>query len=710
MKELYIKFQDCYGINLLEHCFDFSEKNASLIYAPNGTMKTSFTKTFHQVSLGKKPLDQLTGKNGSYDIKVNGNNILSKNILVINSYEDKITENMSKLLVKDDLKKEYEELMEEINITYFEFIKKLISKFGGSKLSLEKEFFNFWKVQLNVSKILDIFDSYKKINFPYEFDFKYSELFNQKTLTILKNSNFKELIKEYIDIYDSLLQNSKLFEKDKINHNNFDEIINTLKNQNFFLIKNKVVLANNITVSSLEEFKEVLENEKKAILKNDELQTKFQKIEALLTNQESKKLREILDQNRDFILELENIENFQKKIWLSYFFHLTKELNLLKEIYMKNQQAISEIIKKASQEKTEWEKVIELYNQRFKMPFKIKIANKSNSLLGIQEPQIEFEYNGYIISEDKLKKDILSTGEKRALYLLEVLYKIEILKLEGHKKIIILDDIADSFDYKNKYAIIEYLNDLIKEQDRFKLIILTHNFDFYRTIATRLDLKKNSFMTLKNEEKIILEQGQYFENIFKVWKKNVLSNQKITLVVIPFMRNLIEYSRGNKDKDYIFLTNLLHYNKNETEKITISELREVYNNGWFQNKNTITTNETTVIDALLLESDTIVQDKNENINLDNKIVLSMSIRYLSEKYMLEEILKYKTDYKPAGYNQTKDLLNNYKEINKNYLEIFEAVNLMTAENIHINSFMYEPLIDMSSNHLKELYIKIKNIK
>lgn len=710
MKELYIKFQNCYGINLLEHYFDFSKKNASLIYAPNGTMKTSFTKTFKQVSLEKKPLDQLTGKNGIFDIKVDGNNILSKDILVITSYEDKITENISKLLVKDDLKKEYEELMEEINLTYSNFIKKLISKFGGSKLSLEKEFFNFWKVQLNATKILEIFDSYKEINFPSEFDFKYSELFNQKTLTILKNTNFKELIKEYIDIYDSLLQNSKLFEKDKINHNNFDEIISTLKNQNFFLIKNKIILANNITINNLEEFKEVLENEKKAILKNDDLQTKFQKIEVLLTNQESKRLREILDKNRDFLLELENIENFQKKIWLTYFFHLTNELNLLKEIYKKNQQSISEIIKKASQEKTEWEKVIELYNQRFKMPFKIKIANKSNSLLGIQEPQIEFEYNGYIIPEDRLKKDILSTGEKRALYLLEVLYKIELLKLERHKKIIILDDIADSFDYKNKYAIIEYLNDLIKEQDQFKLIILTHNFDFYRTIATRLDLKKNSFMTLKNEEKIILEQGQYFENIFKIWKKDVLSNQKITLVVIPFMRNLIEYSRGNKDKDYVFLTNLLHYNKNETEKITISELREVYNNGWFQNKNTITTSDTTVIGALLLESDTIVQDKNENINLDNKIVLSMSIRYLSEKYMLEEILKYKPDYKSAGYNQTKDLLNNYKEINKNYLEVFEAVNLMTAENIHINSFMYEPLIDMSSNHLKELYIKVKNIK
>ena len=32
--------------------------------------------------------------------------------------------------------------------------------------------------------------------------------------------------------------------------------------------------------------------------------------------------------------------------------------------------------------------------------------------------------------------------------------------IEGKEKIIILDDISESFDYKNKYAIIEYINDI----------------------------------------------------------------------------------------------------------------------------------------------------------------------------------------------------------------------------------------------------------
>lgn len=34
---------------------------------------------------------------------------------------------------------------------------------------------------------------------------------------------------------------------------------------------------------------------------------------------------------------------------------------------------------------------------------------------------------------------------------------------------------------------------------------------------------------------------------------------------------------------------------------------------------------------------------------------------------------------------------------------------MTPENIHLNSFMYEPILDMANEHLKELYRKISNL-
>jgi len=34
---------------------------------------------------------------------------------------------------------------------------------------------------------------------------------------------------------------------------------------------------------------------------------------------------------------------------------------------------------------------------------------------------------------------------------------------------------------------------------------------------------------------------------------------------------------------------------------------------------------------------------------------------------------------------------------------------MTPENIHINSFMYEPILDMSNEHLKQLYKNVSSL-
>ena len=55
---------------------------------------------------------------------------------------------------------------------------------------------------------------------------------------------------------------------------------------------------------------------------------------------------------------------------------------------------------------------------------------------------------------------------------------------------------------------------------------------------------------------------------------------------------------------------------------------------------------------------------------------------------------------------TGKIIEQYKKefpSNRNKIEIFERVNLMTAENLHVNSFMYEPLMDLSEDHLKRLY-------
>jgi len=37
------------------------------------------------------------------------------------------------------------------------------------------------------------------------------------------------------------------------------------------------------------------------------------------------------------------------------------------------------------------------------------------------------------------------------------------------------------------------------------------------------------------------------------------------------------------------------------------------------------------------------------------------------------------------------------------IETIQRVILMTPDNIHMNSFMYEPILDMAEDHLKKLY-------
>ena len=59
---------------------------------------------------------------------------------------------------------------------------------------------------------------------------------------------------------------------------------------------------------------------------------------------------------------------------------------------------------------------------------------------------------------------------------------------------------------------------------------------------------------------------------------------------------------------------------------------------------------------------------------------------------VELIKRFKTDFP----KETKDI------------ELLERVNLMTPENIHFNSFMYEPILDMSDISLISLYKEIKD--
>ena len=44
------------------------------------------------------------------------------------------------------------------------------------------------------------------------------------------------------------------------------------------------------------------------------------------------------------------------------------------------------------------------------------------------------------------------------------------------------------------------------------------------------------------------------------------------------------------------------------------------------------------------------------------------------------------------------------------VKTLRKVVLMTPENIHLNAFMYEPILDMSDDSLKALYSEVRNLQ
>lgn len=304
----------------------------------------------------------------------------------------------------------------------------------------------------------------------------------------------------------------------------------------------------------------------------------------------------------------------------------------------------------------------------------------------------------------------MSKGEQRAFYILQLLFDVESRVQLNQKTLLILDDIADSFDYKNKYAIIEYIKEL-HQNAVFKLLILTHNFDFYRTVAKRLGLDRNRrciLMTLRNDKReIALVQGSYLNDIFSHFKNN-LAKPKVFVSIIPLVRNLIEYIEGQSSQKYEKLTSCLHL-KADTNTLKCSDILSLVHSSFHTTSNrSITFGAKPIKDFIFETADAIEQENPlDEILLENKIALSIAIRLKAEEYMLSKIPNSSTLVITS--NQTSELLTHIKAINsdKNILTVLERVNLMTPENIHVNAFMFEPLIDIPIYHLVRLYKKVK---
>ena len=453
---------------------------------------------------------------------------------------------------------------------------------------------------------------------------------------------------------------------------------------------------------------------RKLFYKDQELRKRFDAVEKQLSrNVELREFCRYLQDNEALLAQLNNVPKFREDVLKSYLkTHYTLYQDLM-QAYDVAAMRKKEIRDEARKQQTQWQQVISIFNDRFFVPFQLEAKNQIEVMLG-DDQVIKLGFT-YIDGAEKVEVDksklvkVLSTGERKALYVLNVIFEIQRRSKDKLETLVVVDDLADSFDYQNKYAIIQYLKD-ISEDGLFKLIIMTHNFDFFRTLESRFVPYPYCLMASKYDNGIALVQATGIKNVFaNDWKSRFFIDSRKKIASICFLRNLVEMTTGEDDYIYVQLTSMLHC-RTDSVKITVGQLDQIFNS-LCKTKGASPSPNKPVFELISEEANACLSAQGQG-KLENKIVLAVAIRLAAERYMIAKI---KDDKFVAAIadNQTQALIERLKKQlagERDAIKILDKVSLMTPENIHVNSFMYEPILDMSDDHLRKLYREVSKLK
>ncbi|GAA8461512.1 hypothetical protein HpNP74_05300 [Helicobacter pylori] len=709
---LKINIENCYGIGKIKDIsLNFSEANSYLLYAQNGVFKTSFAKSLTDLINNEMPKDNFYPKRESkIEIEFNGHGISKENVAVFHSYDEKFNseDSVTTFMAKSELKQRYDNILSELEEKKKVLLKSLKSGFNYEKEIETIKNKNFYEILDNHLTEIE--------NSEEHYSFKYHDIFDKsEKVKDFVNKN-RDLIEQYFNIYKELLSLSKVFKHTEVGDfgtNHANDLKKALENDRFFKANHSLMIAEE-EIKNYNKLSEIFEEEKNKILNNENLKNSFANVEkAINANKELKAFKDTINRDNTLLTELLNYDSFRKKVLFSYLKQFIQNVRSLVELYREKKPEIEEIIKQANKDQKEWESVIEIFNQRFLVPFKVKLQNQKDILLNKDAAQFRFIFSDDNQDMNVQKEDLqkhLSGGEKRALYILQILFEIEARKRSNETQLLVFDDISDSFDYRNKYAIIEYLNDL-QECKQFKLLVMTHNFDFYRTLASRLNIPREQIkMIRKNDAReIIFENGGYLKSVIKCIRDS--EKDKDFFALIPFVRNLIEYTsfQADKNNNYIKLTSCLHMKK-DTKDIQIQDISKIFDSvfGTERKKKKIEEdNSKLYFEKIYNIAEKIYNDKNhDHIELQNKIIFSIVIRLKSEEWMLNKLNQ---EFESTN-NQTRELYDAIKkELSDDEKRIIQKVLMITPENIHINSFMFEPILDISLDHLYTCFEEVKNL-
>lgn len=722
MNTVKLVLEHCYGIKQMEVEFTFNRHHTQVVYAPNGMMKSSLARSLMGISgqCKEHATDRLHPELPSRcDVLIDGVAARKEQIYVADPEDSKIdtTKVFSNFLADAHLKGEYDAIYQQLK----QYISHIDGPLRGVSISSNciDELLEAFKENPtdNIFSIMEALAVDVQANTYPNFDFRYNYVFDKDG----KVKKFVEknigVLQEYIRQYDQLLSTSSVFRTNgnkTFGTRQASKLLKSIEDGEFFDVNHKITLQNGVEIATVNQFSELIEAEKNRILNDEELLKKFNKITGEIDkNEELGFFKDVIVAHPEIILELGDYEGFRKKTWKGYLAdpRVRPHLDDYYAFYQSQKDRLNEIIRQAREQLPVWEEIVRIYNDRFHVPFRVNIENQDEIILNQSAAKLQFTYidsgSAPIEKSQQEMNAILSRGERRAFYILQLLFELEARKVSGQDNLIVFDDIADSFDYQNKYAIIEYLHDLDARFGNIYMLVLTHNFDFYRSLTSRLDLRPCSWMAVKRQNgSIELKPGQYQKDLFSYFVSQD-NDDKVFVSMIPFVRNLVEYTDGEGDAKYDTLTSCLHLKSNTmriTEDDVTAIIRHFSKGGGYARP----ASRTPIYDVIIRTANSIVAEPNvDEVKIENKIVLSIASRLKAEEYLKRQLLAAglgEGDLVTSS-NQTAHWVKLYNThcSSDPKKSVIEQVNMLTPELIHINSFMYEPLIDLSVHHLIQLY-------
>jgi hypothetical protein len=718
MQKVTVNLKNCYGIGEVSCAFDFNRAPVHAVYAPNGFMKTSFARTLSDLSRNEDSRDQMFPTRVSVRevTDESGASLSAEHVLVVPPYEESYQpKNVSTLLVEASLKAEYEAAVAAVEQRKGALLGALKARSGltGRTVTPESELCT----TLGVPSLLDDVDALVALAASADAGLasvEYSVLFSEKALQFLSSKDAMAQIANYVQHFDDLVSKSPILTT-QFNHTQAGTLHKTLQDSRFFDAQHWLMLNNGngdqpLEIRDATALRDRVDEEMSRVLADAKLRKSFEAFDKKISaNVELRSLREYLHANQAILPLLADPVNLRRHVWGAYLASEKPLLDELHQQYSDSRSVIEKVISQAKAQATEWSEVVSTFNERFSVPFELRVENQADVILKDDAPRVAFVFRDdgdtKEVGTSKELLQALSQGERRALYLLNVIFELRARLKAGTPVLVVVDDIADSFDYRNKYAIIEYLQD-VSRSGLFRLIILTHNFDFHRSVAGRLGIPRdNRRLAVRSGRTVSLVPEKYQKNPLTHWQSDS-SNPAKFLASIPFVRNLAEYC-GRQDV-FDALTEVLHL-KAGTLTMTLADLDTQYQKVIHNySPPGVPCRTTLVADLLRGTAASIASATAEHVELEEKLVLSMAIRLIAEQHMIDALAD-PTFVGSITKDQTQRLLQEYRSRfpgNRDQLCVLGQVQLMTPENIHLNSFMFEPILDLGIVHLRQLHADV----